>query len=809
MKKLLTSIFLIVVCSSLFSQIKYEIELLPDNETYLISFVSSDTYAPPLNKVVSGQVTIRMPHGIGPNAFTVVDLFMETPGANWQAGDVIRAPVEAPSWDYFSFGLTTPGVDVYDFQAGVSVPVFSFKNGGAHCADSVYIINNETDPFINNSLNVDVRNFLSIVAGLGANSFGGTVGSGAAPGTPETLCIDEMVDERIGCDSVFYQGAFYDRDTTFDIHYTSSIGCDSVLVTEIIIQDELFTTVDTIICEGDIFKGVEILQDDIIDQTYVTAQGCDSTVTYLVQVAVPTDSETATTVLSGDVVNGVAVFSDTTIISTLTNAKGCDSIVTVHVTIYSGQPVFISEDVCLGESFNGVFYLEDTTFIDSLISVSGFDSLLVYDVTVHESHYITTFANLCAGEPHSNGIVYENDTTFVENFQTIFGCDSNITTTIQVTIPEYFVRDTSICAGELYQGVLYEENIVFTESIVSMNGCDSIVTEVNLTVQPAVTASVNGVTEICQGDETILTASGGTQFLWDDGTATDFITATGAGTFQVTVSNSAGCTDEATVTVTESGLSAEAMVEHPRCHYELSGAINFTNVSGGFEPYSYSIDGGGFFVAESEFPDLSPGEYSLRVQDQYGCYWEDVIEIITPDEVWVEAGDDDEVRLGGGVQLQAVTNLIAPDTVIWSPADGVDCPTCLGTEATPLKTTTYTVLVMDENGCTAEASVTVLVRPEHELYVPNAFSPNGDGNNDTFTVFGGNNIARVRQFAVFERWGGQVFQLENFAPNNLSTGWNGTWRNTEVPVGTYLWMAEVEFLDGKVIVFDGEVNLIR
>ncbi|MEO1257734.1 MAG: gliding motility-associated C-terminal domain-containing protein [Bacteroidota bacterium] len=810
MKKLLTSIFLILVCSSLFSQIKYEIELLPDNETYLISFVSSNTYAPPQNKVASGQVTIRMPHGIGVNAFSVVDLTMETPGASWQANDIIRAPVEAPSWDYFSFGLTTAGVDVYDFQAGVSVPVFSFRNGGAHCADSVYIIDNETDPLIDNSLNVDVRNFLSILAGFGTNFYDGTVGTGAAPGTPETLCTDETVDERIGCDSVMYQGITYDRDTTIDIHYTSSVGCDSVLVTEIIIQEELFATVDTTICEGDIFKGIEILQDDVIDQTYTTAQGCDSTVTYLIRLVEPTESETNLTVLTGDIVNGVAVFSDSTVIATLTNANGCDSVATVHVSVYSGQPTFISDDICLGESYNGIFYLQDTTFTDTLVSVSGFDSLLVYDLAVNEAYYITAFANLCAGEPHpTTGVVYENDTTFVENFQTVFGCDSNITTTIHVTVPEYFISDTSICFGELYQGVLYEEDIVFTESIPSLNGCDSVVTEVFLTVEPPVTASIAGVAEICEGDETILTATGGTQFLWSNGSTNNFITATGAGTFQVTVTNSAGCTNETAITVTASGLSVETEIEHLRCHDDLSGSINFTDVTGGFEPYIYSVTGGDFFATEAEFSDLSAGEYSLQVQDQFGCYWEDIVEIITPEEVWVEVSDGEEVRLGGSAELQATTNLFAPDSIIWSPAAGLACPTCLGTAATPLKTTNYTVTVIDENGCSAEASVNILVRPVHEMYVPNAFSPNGDGNNDTFTVFGGDNVAEVRQLAVFERWGGQVFKLEKFAPNNLSTGWNGLWRNTEAPEGVYIWMAEVEFIDGKVIVFEGEVNLMR
>ena len=71
-------------------------------------------------------------------------------------------------------------------------------------------------------------------------------------------------------------------------------------------------------------------------------------------------------------------------------------------------------------------------------------------------------------------------------------------------------------------------------------------------------------------------------------------------------------------------------------------------------------------------------------------------------------------------------------------------------------------MVTDENGCSSEGSVTIIVNAEHEVYVPNAFSPNGDGYNDSFTVFADDNVLQVRRMAVFERWGGQVFWRKTF-----------------------------------------------
>ena len=809
MKKLLTSFFLLAVCCPSFSQIRYDIELLPDNETYLISFVSDVTYPPPSNKIVSGQVTIRMPHGIGPNAFQITDLTMETPGATWQANDIVRAPVEAPSWDYFSFALTTPGVDVYPFQAGVSVPIFSFKNGGQHCADSVYIIK-DTDPFLPpNSVNTNVSNSIVILGGGFFNIYGGTVGTGAAPGTPETICTNEMVDEITSCDSVVWQGEIFVQDTVFEIHYTSSVGCDSVFLTEIKIRSELTATVDTVICEGDIFKGVEILQDEVVTQTYTANAGCDSTVTYLIRVVQPSASVTDTIVLPGTVVNGTLVFNDTTIVTTLLNAAGCDSVSTVHVIVYSGQPSIVEAEICLGEDFNGQYYLQDTSFVDTLTSVYGFDSLIITNIRVHQAYFINAFADLCEGQPHTNGIIYTSDTTFIENFQTVYGCDSAITTTIHVVIPEYRVEDTTICYGQLYQGVLYEEDMVFTESIVSASGCDSIVTQVNLTVEPEVPASITGPGAVCAGDVATLMAAGGTQYLWNDGSTTDSLIITAAGTYEVTVTNPAGCTGVAALEVAASGLSAEAEVESPLCHYELSGAIRITHVSGGLEPYAYSIDGGTYYATNGEFLNLSPGEYQVKVTDQYGCFWEEEVTISAPEEIWVEAGNDTEINLADQITFQPTTNIVAIDSVLWTPPEGLDCPTCLSTTARPLQSTTYQLQVWDENGCLAQSMITVLVRPGYEVYVPNAFSPNNDGFNDLFTVFAGDNVAEVRRLAVFERWGGQVFLAEHFQPNALPFGWDGNWRGNPAPEGIYIWMAEVEFLDGRVKLFEGNVNLIR
>ncbi len=809
MKKLLTSIFFLLAFTSLFSQIKYKIEVLPDGETYLVSFVSSETYNAPLNKVASGQITIRMPHGVGVNSFQVTDLTMETPGAEWQAADVVNAPPEAPSFDYVSFGLITAGTDVYDFQTGVEIPVFSFKNGADFCADSIEIIRNNEDPFSPpNSLGANVGNTIVVLGAGFVNAFSGTIGTGVVPCTPGTLCTDETVIPVAGCESLVYQGLTFTQDTVIDLHYTSSTGCDSVFLAQITIEEALFTMVDTFICEGEIFKGIEILQEEEIMETFTSSNGCDSTVTYHITVLQPTSSNSDMTVLAGQLVNGIQVFSDTTVIATLVNEVGCDSIATVDVTIFNIPTSTVNAELCLGESYDGIFFIQDSSYVDTLVSVTGFDSLVVTNVSVFDTYFISNNVFLCEGEIF-NGVPYFTDTSFSEDLMTVQGCDSVITTNILVLVPEIIPVDTAICFGETFLGILYQEDTVFTETIISGNGCDSLILQTNLHVTPAVNAIIDGDTEICSGDTTTLTALGGISYLWSTGINSNSIVVSGATTVSVTVTNAGGCEDIASAIILESGLSAQANVVNPRCNGDLSGSINFTEVSGGFEPYVYSIDGGNFFTTEAEFENLSPGEFSLEVMDAFGCYWQEIVEMTVPDEIWLDAGAGEEINLGESVFLRAFTNLSVPDSIIWSPSDGLECPNCLETSARPLETTTYRIVVLDENGCSSEAKVTIVVRSGYNVFVPNIFSPNGDGFNDSFTVFSGDNVQEVLHFTVFERWGGQVFSTKNIQTNDLAIGWHGEWRGKSAPEGTYVWMAEVEFIDGHIELFEGSVGLVR
>ena len=98
---------------------------------------------------------------------------------------------------------------------------------------------------------------------------------------------------------------------------------------------------------------------------------------------------------------------------------------------------------------------------------------------------------------------------------------------------------------------------------------------------------------------------------------------------------------------------------------------------------------------------------------------------------------------------------------------------------------------------------------ERNVYTPNAFSPNGDQQNDLFTIYGGSDVVQVISLEIYDRWGNRMYQNFNFPHNQEVGGWNGTFRGKEAPIGLYPYVFVVEFTDGRTRKYEGSVILLR
>jgi gliding motility-associated-like protein len=144
---------------------------------------------------------------------------------------------------------------------------------------------------------------------------------------------------------------------------------------------------------------------------------------------------------------------------------------------------------------------------------------------------------------------------------------------------------------------------------------------------------------------------------------------------------------------------------------------------------------------------------------------------------------------------------------LWTPATGLSDPTIANPVADPAVNTYYTLTVTAAGGCSD--SGTMLVNVYTPLSIPNAFTPNGDGRNDIFYVLGGPVNSMVEDFAVYDRLGVQVFHVHDVAPGDPSKGWNGYFRGTPAPLGTYVYSVVMKMGDGSRQAYKGTVILIR
>ena len=165
-------------------------------------------------------------------------------------------------------------------------------------------------------------------------------------------------------------------------------------------------------------------------------------------------------------------------------------------------------------------------------------------------------------------------------------------------------------------------------------------------------------------------------------------------------------------------------------------------------------------------------------------------------------------RTGTPVQIPA-TYLGGVIGYSWTNFESLNCTTCPEPIASPKFNTKYEVAFVDSNGCRNKGEVQVIVFCNNDnVFVPNTFSPNGDGSNDVFYVRG-KGLNRVKSLRIFNRWGQVVFERMNFAVNDASAGWNGTYNNSKPVPDVYVYQMEVWCDNSTVVSFDGNVALIQ
>jgi gliding motility-associated-like protein len=207
---------------------------------------------------------------------------------------------------------------------------------------------------------------------------------------------------------------------------------------------------------------------------------------------------------------------------------------------------------------------------------------------------------------------------------------------------------------------------------------------------------------------------------------------------------------------------------------------------------------------------LEQGNYAIELVDANGCALDTNLVLVASNQPFVVLPEDTTIQLGQTLRIEAVTNLTSWASLQWSPLPDSLNPNSLVQTWQPAATQLYSLTLTDTLGCSATASILVRISRELDVFVPNVFSPDGDGFNDVWLIGAGPSIGDVSEVAVFDRWGNAVYFWDNRIRLADWPGWDGRAGNgDEVEVGVYVYYVRVERIDGEDLILEGDVTVVN
>jgi gliding motility-associated-like protein len=349
---------------------------------------------------------------------------------------------------------------------------------------------------------------------------------------------------------------------------------------------------------------------------------------------------------------------------------------------------------------------------------------------------------------------------------------------------------------------------------VNRYGCtDTVLQQIMVNDTPRVVTSPD--LYICLGTPQALNASGALSYVWDahpslscTNCASPFVNPSANRIYRVTGTDINGCqaSDTALVRVKLPGNLTVGLGD------TICVGESVQLRSQGFEllRWSPAVSLNNAAIANPIARPATTTRYRVTGTDSLGCFEDSafVSVVVYPIPQFNIVESSIRTTAGSVVPLRTQSS---PDIIrwSWSPAQGLSCLTCPEPNATVSRRVTYTATVTNAGGCVSQD--TVFVEPYctgDNVFLPNTFSPNGDGQNDVFYPRG-NGVINIKSMIIFNRWGEVMYERKNFALNDPTAGWNGTYKGVALTPDVYVYVVEVQCGNNEVFGLKGNVTLLK
>jgi gliding motility-associated-like protein len=528
---------------------------------------------------------------------------------------------------------------------------------------------------------------------------------------------------------------------------------------------------------------------------------------------------------SGRSVSAAGVYSDT-----LRYKAGCDSVVfTVSLTTLSPQFKNLTASICSGQSYilpSGRSVRAAGVYNDTLKYKAGCDSVIfTVSLSTLNPQFNNITASICSGQVYilPSGRSVNVAGVYSDTLKYSAGCDSvilNLNLVINLPTSSYITQ--TICNGQSYtlpSGKIVNAPGIYLDTIQNSNGCDSMVTT-ELKYYPPISVKLNGPSTVCEGSVAtiIANASGGKgtsyNYLWlpAANNANQIQLLLNAGT-KIYVSVTDGCT----LIPAADSLIVEVL-DKPSVHFSItpqSGcaplAVSFANATSPPSGNLYTWNFGDNTSASQTSPSHTyntAGSYnvSLLAINSNGCSDSfKIIEAVSVANKPVAAfstSPSPNTMANSRIEFSDMSE--GATTWQWNFGDGIGT----SDERDPVYVYKGTgnymprLIISGSGDCADTAYTKILIEGGSDIYIPNAFTPNGDGINDNFKVLG-IGIQSV-EMTIYGRWGEKVFEQKG------NPVWNGNdQRGVKCLQGTYVYLIRLIDVNGTAKNFKGIVSVIR
>jgi gliding motility-associated-like protein len=429
-----------------------------------------------------------------------------------------------------------------------------------------------------------------------------------------------------------------------------------------------------------------------------------------------------------------------------------------------------------------------------LWSNSATDSSIVVTPKTTTTYSITVFNPLGCSVTDSITVLVPLSAVTVNGANSI--CAGNI---ITLSVSGTGITSYSWNTGSASSSISVSPDTTTFYSVVVANAfCKDTISKnviVNSLPVPVISSMTNACAGSSKGSADII-VNGGTpsySYSWNSGQSSQNVNSLAGGIYTITVTDKNGCSDTTSVKIASLPLPFPVISSF----INACGGNGSANVivTGGTPGYIFSWSNG---QTTQNATGLSVGTYAITVTDKNGCSDTTAVHIASGAVPIVVISGGGAVVEGKSTQLNATSGMISYS---WTPEIGLSCSTCFNPIATPDVNTNYCVFVVDSNNCSNEICTEIDIQCG-DVFVPSAFSPNGDGQNDVLFVRG--KCIQSFSFLVFDRWGEKVFESEN-----LAYGWDGKYNSQPCSAGAYTFYMKGTMFDGSAVTKMGSVILVR